>query len=66
MPELDGLRQLEGVESVTVHMCVFGLTAEDSDGVGLVQQPTRILTNMPSIASAVDVGARAITGMCNW
>ena len=54
MPEVDALRQLERVESVTCHMCAFGLTAEDKDGVGRVAKPTRILTNMPSFASAVD------------
>ena len=54
MPELDGLRSRKHVEDVTVHMCAFGLDAEDAEGVGLVKKPTRILTNMPSIATALD------------
>ena len=36
MPELDDLRCRNEVEDVTVHMCAFGLEAEDEEGVGLV------------------------------
>ena len=32
MPELDSLRQHEEVESVTVHMCAFGLMSSDKKG----------------------------------
>ena len=53
MPELDKLRSRIEVEDVVLHMCSFGLTATDGDGEGLVKKPTRILTNMPSIASGL-------------
>ena len=54
MPELEKLQSMSGVEDVVLHMCSFGLTATDCDGDGLVKKPTRVLTNMPSIASALD------------
>ena len=41
MPELDGLRQVDGVESVTVHMCAFGLMSSDEFGPGLVKKPKK-------------------------
>ena len=54
MPELGGLRGHADVIDVVLHMCAFGLRAEDREGVGLAKKPTRILTNMPSIAAALD------------
>ena len=54
MPELDQLRSRSDVEDVVLHMCSFGLSATDGVGEGLVKKPTRVLTNMPSIASALD------------
>ena len=34
-------------------MCAFGLTSEDWEGEGLVKKPTRVLTNLPSLATAL-------------
>ena len=52
--ELVRLRETEGVESVVVHMCQFGLTASDGDGPGLAKKPTRILTNMKCLAEMIN------------
>ena len=54
LEEVANLRNRKDVEDITVHMCQFGLQARDEEGPGLVKKPTRILTNMPSIATAVD------------
>ena len=53
MPALDGLRQRKEVENVVLHMCAFDLMAEDQEGSGLAKKPTRVLTNMPSVATAL-------------
>ena len=34
-------------------MCMFGLTAVDAEGEGSAKKPTRVLTNLPSIAAAI-------------
>ena len=47
------------VEDVVLHMCAFGLKSWDEDGEGLVKKPTRVLTNLPSIATAL---SRKCTG----
>ena len=54
IPELWLLSQRYDAESVVLHMCRFGLEAEDQDGSGLVKKPTKVLTNLSSIASAID------------
>ena len=54
MPELQDLMGQMDVESVVLHMCAFGLTSSDALGEGLVKKPTRVLTNMPGIATALD------------
>lgn len=41
------------VEAVELHMCMFGLTAVDEEGEGFAKKPTRVLTNLPSIAAAI-------------
>ena len=43
-----------GVKDVVVHMCQFGLTLRDHFGEGPAKKPTRIITNLSSIAEAVD------------
>jgi hypothetical protein len=30
------------IEKINAHMCRFGMTSEDADGVGLVKKPTQI------------------------
>ena len=54
MPELCRLREHSEVEDIVLHMCAFGLRAEDREGVGLAKKPTRVLTNMPSIAASIN------------
>ena len=53
--ELWELTRTPGVERGVSHMCQFGLLAEDGDGIGLAKNPTKIATNVPSIASALDL-----------
>ncbi len=45
---------LSGVETVTTHMCRFGLMASDVWGPGLVKKPTKIMTNSAAIAEELD------------
>ena len=52
--ELWELMGRDDVEAVTVHMCQFELQATDSEGIGFVKKPTRILTNLPPLASALN------------
>ena len=54
MEELAALMDRPEVENVVLHMCAFGLESADEDGMGLVKKPTRVLTNMPSLATAID------------
>ena len=54
LKDLIRLRETDGVDSVVVHMCSFGLGSWDKQGWGLAMKPTRILTNMPSIASSLN------------
>ena len=54
LDELWELSQHGDVEAVVVHMCCVALTAEDSAGTGLEKNPTKVLTSLPSIASAID------------
>ena len=54
MPELAGLRDAEDVFDVVLHACQFGLKSTDSLGEGLVKKPTRVITNMASIAGMLD------------
>ena len=53
LEELLQLCQHLDVESVIVHMCRFNLMSAESEGEGLVKKPTRVITNMISIASAI-------------
>ena len=59
LEDLANLRDRHDVEDVVLHMCAFGLTSEDGDGDGLVKKPTRVLTNLPSVATAL---SRRCTG----
>ena len=52
--ELVELREMIEVQSVVLHMCQFGLTSRDSEGPGLAKKPTRVLTNLPSVAGMID------------
>ena len=54
MVELAELLNNPEVANIVLHMCAFGLESDDAEGIGLVKKPTRVLTNMPSIASAID------------
>ena len=54
MPDLAGLRDAEDVFDVVLHACQFGLKSTDSLGEGLVKKPTRVITNMASIAGMLD------------
>ena len=54
LDELWELSQHGDVEAEVVHMCCVALTAEDSAGTGLEKKPTKVLTSLPSIASAID------------
>lgn len=50
---LESLRRLKarsGVMQVDLHMCAFGMTAEDQLGCAPVYKPTRLLTNSEAIA----------------
>ena len=55
LDELWDILQENDVEAVIVHMCRFGLIARDEHGEGLVRKATKIATNLPSIASAVNL-----------
>ena len=50
MPEMEELRMAEYVHDVVLHMCRFGLKSTDSTSQGPVKKPTRVITNMESIA----------------
>ena len=47
------LKSSSGVEEALLDMCQFGLKTADALGVGYAKKPTRILTNLPSIAAAL-------------
>ena len=49
LPSLVRLRELTGVHSVTLDMCMYGLVSRDEEGEGAAKKPTRILTNRESI-----------------
>ena len=53
LPCLAGLMEKEDVINVVVHMCQFNLQARDSEGIGSAKKPTRVLTNLPSIAESI-------------
>ena len=54
MPEMEGLRAAEDVFDIVLHACQFGLKSTDSIGEGLVKKPTRVITNMASIAAHIN------------
>ena len=55
LDSLSGLMTTEGVENVVVHMCRFNLRSRDSVGDdGLSKKPTRVLTNLPSLAESIN------------
>ena len=54
MPELEALRAAEDVFDIVLHACRFGLKSVDSQGEGLVKKPTRVITNMGSLAGKID------------
>ena len=45
------LCQFEGVLTVTAVQCRYGLTAQDPEGKGPAQKPTRFMTNSPCVAN---------------
>lgn len=51
---LEDLVRLREIESVMVHMCQFGLGSWDDLGWGLVKKATRVITNLPSLASSIN------------
>lgn len=51
MPAMTGLRALSGMFSVDLHMCAYGMKSRDSEGEVRLLKPTRLVTNMPTIAS---------------
>ena len=54
MPGLEALRAAEDVFDIVLHACRFGLNSIDCLGEGLVKKPTRVITNMASIAGHID------------
>ena len=54
MPELAELRDAEDVYDVVLHACRFDLKSTDDIGEGLVKKPTRVITNMGTIAGMID------------
>jgi hypothetical protein len=50
MPEVDAVRQMNGVSTVITDACVFGMAAVDDDGVERpVKKPTRWMSNAPRL-----------------
>ena len=54
MDDLFELAHAPDMETAYVHMCQHGLMSEDSEGVGFVKKPTKVITNLPSIAESVE------------
>ena len=53
LEELAGLRDQEDVIDVVLHMCQLNLRAIESEGEGVAKKPTRVLTNLPSLAESI-------------
>ena len=53
LPCLAGLMEEDDVIKVVVHMCQFSLQARDAEWLGFAKKPTRVLTNLPSIAESI-------------
>ena len=53
LPSFEGLLNDEDVANVVVHMCQLNLSSVDESGKGLCKKPTRVLTNLPSIAESL-------------
>ena len=42
------------VDATVIHMCAYGMTAEDEVGIGLVKKPTRIMSSSPEVLKRVE------------
>ena len=59
LPDLMKLKDEDDVIDVVLHMCQFHLQAVDAEGIGLAKKPTRVISNLPSIAESI---SRQCTG----
>ena len=48
--KVERIASMRGVEKVTGHMCQYGMTQEDDQGIGWIKKPTTFMTNSSEIA----------------
>ena len=53
LPEMKQVILQHEVDTVTTHMCSFGMTASEDKGIGLVKKPTKIMSSSAEIIKRI-------------